>query len=156
MIDENKIHEQKIQLDIGINLMHITNKQGITHFTKSDNIKCLISSSTDYVLNKLIILLEEKYQEDIKLCHAGSSFIYESVEELNIHFHKINLQRGVSYIPTPNWIKNKKATINPKNTKDIYCFMYAITIALYHKQLGTNPERISKKLQDHVFMLNWH
>ena len=50
------------------------------------------------MLNKLLKSLEEKYQEDIKLCHTSSSFIYESVEELNIHFYKINLQRGASYI----------------------------------------------------------
>ena len=100
LIDENKISEQKIQLDIGINLIHITDKQRITHFTKSDNIKCLPSSNTDHILNKLLKSLEEKYQEDIRLCHTSSSFIYESVEELNIHFHKINLQRGASYIPT--------------------------------------------------------
>ena len=34
--------------------------------------------------------------------------------------------------------------------------MYASTIALYHKELGTNPERISKRLVEHVSKLNWH
>ena len=34
--------------------------------------------------------------------------------------------------------------------------MCAITIALYHKQLGTNPERISKKLIKHADKLNWY
>ena len=110
-------------------------------FYKSENIKCLPSSNTDDILNKLFASLYEKYQEDIKLCHASSSFIYEIVGELNIDFNKLDLQRGVSYKPTPNWIKNKRATINLKNTKDVYCFMYAITIELYHKELGSNPER---------------
>ena len=132
LIDEDKISEQKMQFDIGINLIHITDKKRITHFSISDNIKCFPSNNVDHILNKLLISLYEKYQEDIKLCHTSSSFIYESVEELNIHFNKVDLQRGASYIPTPNWIKNKKATINPENKKDIYCFMYAITIALYH------------------------
>ena len=95
-------------------------KKRITHFTKSENIKCLPSSNTDDMLNKLLASLYEKCQEDIILCHTSSSFIYETVEELNIHFNKIDLQPGASYIPTPNWIKNKKATINPKNTKDVY------------------------------------
>ena len=58
-------------------------------------------------------------------------------------------------MPTPDWIKNKKATINPNNIKDTYCFMYAITIALYHKELGSNPERISKKLLEQTPMLNY-
>ena len=150
------ITEQKIQLDIGINYIHITDNKRITHFTKSENIKCLPSSNTDDILNVLLASLYEKYNEDKQLCHTSSSFIYESVEELNIHFHKVNLQRGASYITTPNWIKNKKATINPNNTKDTYCFMYAITIALYHKELGSNPERISKKLLEHIPLLNWH
>ena len=155
LIDENKISEQKIQLDIGINLIHITDKKRITHFTKSENIKCLPSNNTDDILNKLLKSLYEKYQEDIKLCHTSSSFIYESVEELNIHFNKIDLQRGALYIPTPNWIKNKKAIINTKNTNDTYCFMYAITIALYHKELGANPERISKRQFKYIPTLNW-
>ena len=34
--------------------------------------------------------------------------------------------------------------------------MYATTIALYHKELGSNPERISKKLLEHIPLLNWH
>ena len=79
-----------------------------------------------------------------------------NVEELNTHFHKVDLQRGASYIPTPNWIKNKKAVINPKNINDVFCFMYAVTIALYHKELGTNPERISKRLIEYVSKINWH
>ena len=83
---EKKITEQKIQLDIGINCIHITDNERITHFTKSDNIKCLPSSNTDDILNKLLTSLYKKYNENKQLCHTSSSFIYESVEELNIHF----------------------------------------------------------------------
>ena len=39
---------------------------------------------------------------------------------------------------------------------EIKCFMYAITIALYYKKLGTNPERISKKLHAYSQKFNWH
>ena len=75
-------------------------------FTKSENIKCLPSSNTQDILNKLLASLYKNYQEGIQLRRTSSSFVYESVEELNIHFHKLDLQRGVSYIPTPDWIKN--------------------------------------------------
>ena len=105
LINEKKITEQKIQLDIGINYIHITDNKRITHFTKSDNIKCLPSSKTDDILNVLLASLYEKYNEDKQLCHTSSSFIYESVEELNIHFHKVDLQRAATYISTPDWIK---------------------------------------------------
>ena len=38
LIDENKLFEQKIQLDIGINMVHISEQKKITHFSKSDNV----------------------------------------------------------------------------------------------------------------------
>ena len=34
--------------------------------------------------------------------------------------------------------------------------MHAITIALYHNELGSNPERISKTLMQYANKLNWH
>ena len=88
----------------------------------------------------------EKYQHDLTISHESSSFSYESVEELNIHFNKIDLKRGASFIETLKWLKSKKASINRKNTQDVYRFMHAITSALDHKELGTNPERITNKL----------
>ena len=39
--------------------------------------------------------------------------------------------------------KNKKATINPKNTKDNNCFQYAITAALNHHNIDHHLEGIS-------------
>ena len=145
LIDKNKLYEQKIQLDMGINMVHISEQKRITHFSRSDVI-CLPSSDTNEIINQLLTSLYEKYEQDLTISHASSSFSYESVEELNIHFNKVDLRRGASYIEIPKWLKSKKATINPKNAHDVYCFMHAITIALYHKELGTNPERITKKL----------
>ena len=98
----------------------------------------------------------QKYQEDLRLSHASSSFTYESVEECNIHFNKIDLCGGATYIESPKWLKNQEATINPKNTKEIFCFMYAAIIALYHDKLGSNPERISQKLSTCTRAFNWH
>ena len=116
LIDQKKIDEQKIQLDMGINPVHITDNKRITFYTKSENIKCLPLSNTDDILNKLLTSFYRNYQEDMQLCRTSSNFVYESVEELNIHFYKVDLQRGASYIPTSDWLKNKKATINPNNT----------------------------------------
>ena len=123
LIDENKLFEQKIQLDIGINMVHISEQKGITHFSKSGNVICLPSSNTGDIINQLLASLFQKYQEDLRLSHASSSFTYESVEEWNIHFNKIDLRRGATYIESPKWIKNKKATINPKNTSDVLCML---------------------------------
>ena len=43
--------------------------------------------------------------------------------------NKIRVSRGKSYIDSPEWLKNKKATINPKNNDD-KCFQYALAVAL--------------------------
>ena len=34
---------------------------------------------------------------------------------MDIDFHQLNLTRGSSYIPLPQWLDNKKAIINPRN-----------------------------------------
>ena len=54
----------------------------------------------------------------------GSDFTFDYVESLNYIFHKIDMKRSGSYIDSPKWIKNKKATINPKNKDDDKCFQY--------------------------------
>ena len=52
------------------------------------------------------------------------------------------MSRGGSYIDSPEWLKNKKATINPKNNED-KCFQYAVAVALNHEQIKSHSERIS-------------
>ena len=92
LIDVNKVYEQKIQLDMGFNMVHIDDKRRITHFSRSDNVICMSSSDTNEILNELLTSLYEKYQEDLQLSRTSSSFSYESVEECNIHFNKIDLR----------------------------------------------------------------
>ena len=82
--------------------------------------------------------------------------MYESVEECNIHFNKIDLRRGASFIDTPEWLKQKNATINPQNKNDVYCFMYAVTIALFNKEFGKNTGRISQNLCLYSDIFYWY
>ena len=72
----------------------------------------------------------------------GSSYIFELIDLLEYHLHKISLNRGSSYTESHEWIKNKGITINPKN-KDNKPFQYAIT-ALNHQNINNNPQKISK------------
>ena len=44
---------------------------------------------------------------------GGSGFIFESVDLLDYHLHKITLETGKSYIKSPKWLENITATINP-------------------------------------------
>ena len=59
----------------------------------------------------------------------GSDFEFDGVNFLYYDFNKISISRDGLYIHSPQWLKNKKSTINPKNN-DYKCFQYAVTLAL--------------------------
>ena len=67
--------------------------------------------------------------------------------------HKVCIIRGSSYIDSADWIKKKKATINPKNTDD-KCFLYAVTIALNYEEIESHPERVWS-IKTFINKYNW-
>ena len=71
--------------------------------------------------------LKNKYENELESIKS-SEFVFDYVHLLYYKCHKINPNRGGSYIDSPDSIKNKKATINPINIKDNKCFQYAVTI----------------------------
>ena len=79
--------------------------------------------------------------------------MFESVDLLSYHIYKANLKRGKSYIKSPKWILNKRATINQKN-KDNKYFQYSITVALNHKNIENHPERISN-IKSFIDQYDW-
>ena len=93
------------------------------------------------------------YQQEEIILRKGSDFVFESVDLLSYNFHKISLRRGRSYIKSPEWVLNKRATINPKN-KDNKCFQYSITVALNHQNIENHPERISN-IKPFINQYNW-
>ena len=74
---------------------------------------------------------------------ANSRFVFDKVLHIDTDFHQLNLKRGSSYIPLPDWFARKKAIINPKN-KDQECFKWAVIVASRWEEIGKNPERITK------------
>ena len=73
-----------------------------------------------------------------------SDFFFNYVQLLYYICHKINLNRSGSYIDSPDWTKNKKATLNPINKKDNKCFQYAVTVALNYEEIKKDPQIIIK------------
>ena len=129
------------------------NETRVMH-TKSDNIEIMSGIETSDIINKLFSSFTKRYQEGLETKMKGSSFTFERIDLLEYHLHKISLNRGSSYIKSPEWIKNKGVTINPKNTKDNNCFQYAITAALNYQNIDHHPERISK-LKPFINNYNW-
>ena len=157
LIDDHKSKgEWKIQLSMRVIFVSFTNANE-THemYSKSDNVKIMSGIETEDIINELVNTFHKTYQEGLETNMRGSSFTFERIDLLEYHLHKISLNRDGSYIESAEWIKNKRVTINPKNTKNNNCFQYAIIAALNHQNIGHHPERISK-LKPFINNYNWN
>ena len=135
--------EWKIQLSMQISFISPTNEETDIMHSKSDNIEIMREIDTNNVVNRLIESFKQRYQEGLETKMRGSSYVFNRIRLLEYHFHRISLGRSSSYIPTLDWIANKKCTINPKNIKDNRCYLYAIVTALNFHKIPNHPERIS-------------
>ena len=88
-------------------------------------------------------MIEHMAQQIENPALRNSKFVFDRVLYMDIDFHRLNLTRGSSYIPLPDWLTKKKAIINPKNS-DMECFKCAIIAAMKWEEIGNNPEKISK------------
>ena len=111
--------------------------------TKSHNIEIMMGNKTDEIIKTLFKPLLQNYHKDLEELMRRNKFVPNSIDLLYYHLQKIGLKRGGSYIDSPEWLKNKKATIDSKNNDD-NCFQYALTVALIHQKIEKNPQRISK------------
>ena len=156
MIDDYK-SKGEWELQITMRIIFISfidkNETQVMH-TKSDNVEIMNGTDTSDAINNLINYFMKRYQEGLEIKMKGSSYIFERIDLLEYHLHKISLNRGSSYIDSPRWIKNKGVTINPQNTEDKQCFQYAITTALNYQNINHQPERISK-IKSFINNYNW-
>ena len=140
---EETSSEWKIQLTMAINFISSKDSDETRNMhTKSNNVEIMIGSDTGEIIEELFESFLQKYQEGLEESMRESEFAYGSVDALCYNLNKVSLSRGGSNIESPKWLKNKKATINPKN-KDDKCFQYTLTVALIHEQVKDHPERIS-------------
>ena len=121
----------------------------------SNNEKVMWAYETEDIINNFFVSLKTNYQSEEQIMRGGSDFKFESVNRLDHKLHKIRLRRSGSYIGSPRWIKNKRATINPKNDDDYDdCFQHALIAALSYQNTENHPERISN-LTPFVDNYNW-
>ena len=150
----NESKEWKIQINMHVNFVSSNdNGENRTVFVWSDNEEIRLGNETDDIVKRLISSFLNNYQKEEIILKNGSNFVFESVDLLSYHIHKTNLKREKSYIKSPEWILNKRATINPKN-KDNKCFQYSITAALNHQNIENHPERISN-IKPFIDKYNW-
>ena len=139
---ENSSKEWKIQINMSVNFISFNDTGEIrTISVWSDNEKIRSGNETNSIIRRLLKSFLTNYQNEEKILRNGSNFVFESVNLSSYHIHKTTFKGGTSYIKSPEWILNKRTTINPKN-KDNKCFQYSITVALNHQNIENHPERI--------------
>ena len=107
--------EWKIQLTMAINFISSKDSDETrTMHAKSNNVEIMMGSETNEIIEELFKSFLQRYQEGLEESMRGSEFIFDSVDALYYDLNKISLSSGESYIDSPEWIKDKKATINTK------------------------------------------
>ena len=77
----------------------------------------------------------------------NSRFVFDEFLYLDVNFHQLNLTRGSSYLPLPDWLARKKAIVNPHNDDEEYFKWSVITV----EKVGMkDPQRVSnlRKFKD--------
>ena len=147
--------EWKIQLTAAINFVSLKPGSDETRvmYTRSFNEEIMEGSNTDEVIKSLFESFLKIYDLNLQEKMKGLDFAFDGVNSLYYDFNKTSINRGGSYIDSPQWLKNKKSTINPKNNDDKR-FQYAVTLALNLNRIDNHPERISK-IKLFIDQYNW-
>ena len=110
-------------------------------YTRSTPEEIIIGCETEEVAENLIMQLLQKYQDNLQNKMKGSDFIFSGINYLYYDLNRITISKGGSYIESPKRLKDKKCTINQKNT-DHKCFQYATTLALNFNNIDKHHQRI--------------
>ena len=113
----------------------------------SDNVRIMRGNDTDDIIREIFMSFLRKYQEELKII-KGSDCVFESVELMDYKHHRVRSRRGESYVKSPKWVANKKATINPNNNNDDECLRWSTISALnYNEIMMKEFENIFKKIK---------
>ena len=111
-ITEHKTQEEwTIYLTMAINFIYLKEASDETQaiHAKSENVEIMMGGETDEIIEKLFKSLLQRYQDGLEESMNGSEFNFDIVDVLYYDLNRISLNKGGSYIDSPEWLKNKKA-----------------------------------------------
>ena len=82
-------------------------------------------SETDQIVDGMIANMKFQIENPVPL---NSRSVFDEFLYLDFNFHQLNLTRGSSYLPLPDWLARKKAIVNPHND-DEECFKWSVIAA---------------------------
>ena len=137
--------EWKLQLSAEISFVSQKPDSDETHvmYTRSFCEEIMSGSETEEIIEKLVMRVLQKYQDNLQNKMKGSDFIFNGVNYLFYDLNRITISKGGSYIESPKWLKDKKCTINQKNNYN-KCFQYAKTLALNFNNIDKHHQEYQK------------
>ena len=97
------------------------------------------SSDLEEIIDEIFTHMETQIENPALL---NSRFVFDEVLYLDVNFHPLNLMRGSSYLPLPDYIVKRKAVINPQNSNE-ECFKWAIIAVDKWVEIDSRPERVA-------------
>ena len=82
-------------------------------------------SETDQIVDGMIANMKFQIENPALL---NTRFVFNAFLYLDVNFHQLNLMRGSSYLPFPDWLVSKKAIVNPHNDNE-ECFKWSVIAA---------------------------
>ena len=79
----------------------------------------------DQVVERMIANIKFQIENPVLL---SSRFVFDEFLYLDVNIHQLNLTRGSSYLPLPDWLVRKKAIVDPHND-DEECFKWSVIAA---------------------------
>ena len=103
IIEHKTQGEWKIHLTTEINFISSIKDSHETRTMrkKSDNIEIMMGNETDKIVEELFKSLLQRYQEKLEESMRASYFIFDSDDVFYYDLNKISLNRGGSYIDSP-------------------------------------------------------
>ena len=72
-------------------------------------------SEPDQIVDGMIANMKFQIENPALL---NSRFVFDEFLYLDVNFHQLNLTRGSSYLPLPDWLARKKAIVDPHNENE--------------------------------------
>ena len=113
------------------------------YYVWSDNVSIIRGKDTNDIIREIFSSFLHNYQEELKMIKE-SDFVFE----MDYKLYRVNLRRGGSYVKSPEWLANKKATTNSKNENDDECLRWSTICALNYNQIMKKEfENIFEKIK---------
>src|ERR1051325_2518945 len=137
-----------IKFNVGLAIEFIKNNNGVEETGIFNIIEEAITITQASEIDDVLNTAKEKVLRRIdRFTNGASGWAVNRITRHYVNINKNKPLRGSSYIPLPDKINNKQATINIQNKNDDKCFIYCLARRFDPNPEKNHLERVSKHLK---------